>query len=223
MATGEPTPEELLLGAILGVEYTPRIGARDLDAATRRAIAAARRDEAPIRRVRSADSEASAYFRALIEGAALRSTTDPDRANRVQTSSDPSLGGREHDAIERHATTARALERASWREDALVAICSAVPARHARWVYALVVVGKPIRKGGWIDWRSRSPEQIASEDLDARVSVGQVLDLAGYFRDAVRDALYASGELGAIERAPRAAREHAADRGLGRIDWSLME
>lgn len=96
-------------------EHPARFGARDLDRAGRRAIAAAGAEEdRPTVRPWASSARAAVRALALVwdQGASLRSTCDPDRANRVQTSSDPSLGGREHDRIERVANVSRALDRA---------------------------------------------------------------------------------------------------------------
>lgn len=217
---GDVLPEEALLAAIIGVEYAPRIGARRLEDVSRRALAEAQRaHDEPKRRVSNPDREAAAYFRARIEGASLRSTTDPDRANRVQVSTTRPKGGREHAAIERHATAARALMRASWREEDIAAVWPLPPAIGLQ-AYMFIVAGKPVQAttgsgGTYLKWVSRNAEMIAVEDLGRQVSTDQVLDVSSYFREEVRAALIASGEM-----RPRAARR--GHRGLDRIDWSKV-
>ena len=210
-----------------GVEVPARFGARELSATARRAVVASHteRSERP-RRWPSADAAARAYFRAVVEGASLRSTTDPDRANRVQTSSDPSLGGREHDAVERNATTARALWWAQWAPE-LAAVCGDLEPQQALAVYAIVVAGKPVQahtgpqsaplKGRYTKWVSVSPEQVA-DDLGDGWTREAVFDLCRHFRYAVQDALLASGELGRrTEAGPAPRRGSFADNPLGRL------
>lgn len=178
-----------------------RFGARTLGAAENTAIEASiapSHEEAAF--VVSVDAAARAYFRWQIEGHAPLSTTDPARVHRVQAST-MSHEGVEHRRIVRQATVARAISTAS-RDAVEIGLAPGVSPERVRWIYALVILGKPRRRDGWVQWVPRSPVQIAEEDLEGAVSVQQVLDLAHFFRSAVRSALLKSGEL---ERWPDAA------------------
>ncbi|MGE0400827.1 MAG: hypothetical protein AB7T06_29215 [Kofleriaceae bacterium] len=121
-----------------------RPGARGLDGYGARAIAASMRPPTDAVRPWATSAEAAVRRYCLVhdEGAALRSTCDPDRANRVQTSSDPSLGGREHAAVEHVATVTRALDAALELPLAISEACPTVTPRQARDVYLLFVCGR---------------------------------------------------------------------------------
>lgn len=186
-----------------------RVGARRLDPPPQHVAERSRGG------VRSADAEAAAYFRVVVEGASLSSAADPDLAHRVRSTS-PGRGGRTHAEVERYATVARAIATACWREADLALVVPGLTPSQAKWIYALKIAGKPVRAHGSVRWVGRTAAQIADEDLEGRLTRAQVLAVARFFREAVQDALYASGELGArpVDDAP--------PRGLGRIDWSQV-
>jgi hypothetical protein len=184
-----------------------RYGARDLTRTGRRAIEETRhaREEAgrqwptPYAAIRS-------YVHSRAEGASLRSTTDPARANRVQHSRDPSLGGREHAAVDRHRTVSLALSRAMYAleggpvcgELALDAALLVLVGHAARVVCSSV--GGETRKGTHLVWRQRLAEDAAreiGERAGVTVHAGHVDAWARHFVDAVRTALLVSGEMGA--------------------------
>lgn len=190
-------------------------GARALSTTAYRAIAASRRERTPAaRQWPSPEAAVRSYVRHRAEGASLRSTSDPDRAGvRVQSSRDPSLGGREHLAVERHRTVAVALDRAAADVAALEHACPVLTPDQCRYVYLMRVTGEPISvplrsgnqelKSRVLEWRGRTHEHAAeraSEAYGAQVTERHVTLIVRHFSGVVRDALLASGEMGGLRR-----------------------
>jgi hypothetical protein len=189
-----------------------RYGARDLTRTARRALEDACAPREPEeRRWPTPEAAVRSYVRSRAEGASLRSTTDPDRANRVQSSRDPSLGGREHAAVDRHRTVAVALTRAM---DSLAHELPHVPLapRPALEAYVMAIVGdgrwQPCRtasgrevKSLTLTWIRRLPEDVAriiGERFGATLHEAHVEALIRHFTHHVREALRASGELATV-------------------------
>ena len=181
--------------------YTPKVGARHIDESTRAAL-----ERPPQKRYRWKNAAAAvrAYVRMRDEGASLRSTCDPDRANRVQVSRDASLGGREHDAIERCATVARALGLAMRYPLAITAACPVVTPRQALDIYLLALCGYGRRvevhkRKGFHRERVRVSDewaaQIASDRSGLEVTSAHVRAIRWHFDEIVRAELVASGEV----------------------------
>src|SRR5690606_11960713 len=174
--------------------------------------------EAPARLWPSPEAAIRSYVMTRAEGASLRSTADPDRANRVQHSRDPSLGGREHAAVDRHATIARALSRAMDAPE----LCELSPLspKQALEAALLVIVGQGRREAckegngerkgkDALRWVGKLPEDVAremGERAGVVVHTGQVEALRRHFVGAVREALLASGEMGTREEPQREPR-----------------
>lgn len=191
-----------------------RFGTTRLTVAGERALAAAKveRVDSPVR-WSSVDAAVRAWVRMRDEGASLRSTSDPDRANRVQTSTDPSLGGREHDAVEKTATVGRALIAATRHYPLdLSEACPVLEPEQCRSVYLLSVCGKarhdPIlwgrgkRKQHYWHRVSQSVEMVAEEatsEYGVDVEGRHVIAIQRHFFGVILAALVASGEM----RAPR--------------------
>lgn len=187
-----------------------RYGARELSRTAVRAIEDSRRArDAPPRLWPSPEAAIRSYVMTRAEGASLRSTADPDRANRVQHHRDPSLGGREHAAVDRHVTVARALSRAMDAPE--LAELSPLSPADALDAAILVIVGHgeraPCRtlsgtetKGRALVWTRRLPEDAAIEMRErtgVSVTGAQISALVRHFTWAVRESLIASGEMGA--------------------------
>lgn len=201
-----------------------RRGAHVLDAASVRAMA--RREAPPDARpwASSAEGAVRRYVQVRDEGASLRSTCDPSRANRVQTSSDPSLGGREHDSIERVASVAKALEHALRLPLAINAACPVVTPRQALDIYMLSVAGRRVRwctraAGGkaWV-WERKSMSHACVVDWlrdehHLEVSPEQVRALRHLFSGVVADWLRETGELRGAERPAEERGERRPRRG----------
>jgi len=192
-------------------------GARELSTTGRRALADAllEHDTAPQRTWSSVDAAVRAWVRMRDEGASMRSTSDPDRVSRVQTSNDPSLGGREHDAIERTATVASALDRAErWYPMRLAAACDLIDPHQARAIYLLSVAGvrswracrsgTTTLKGGCYVRVPISVTDVADRsaaEYEQPITWRHVVALRQHFGGVVMDALVGSGEM----KAPRVA------------------
>ncbi len=218
-----------------------RRGAHTLDDYGRRAIEDSKRAPSDGVRpwARSAEAAVKRYVRVHDEGAALRSTCDPSRANRVQTSSDPSLGGREHAAVEQVATVARALDAAEQLPMLISEACPCVTPRQARQLYLLLLVGReraqPTRPGhhrqhrervtmGALDLvehvridhglrlchADRADCGVAGQDSCDAIAVHNIQKLRRLFTRVVEVALLESGEM-----EPRRPRE-------GRRGWSPL-
>lgn len=189
--------------------YAPRYGARDVDCAGSREIERSRRGEAPEGRTwPTPEAAVRAWVRDRAEGASVRSTSDPDRAHRVQSSRDPSLGGRDHATIDRHRNTALAIERASRDVASLLHAAPCLTPAQCLEVYVLRVVGRPVQRAlrrGTADLRSRVTEWVglrvedvaehATERWAVEVTARHVALVTRYFSGAVREALVRSGEL----------------------------
>lgn len=200
-----------------------RRGAHVLDAASVRAMA--RREVPPdaCPWASSAEGAVRRYVQVRDEGASLRSTCDPSRANRVQTSSDPSLGGREHDSIERVASVAKALEHALRLPLAINAACPVVTPRQALDIYLLSVAGRrhrwDTRTGGkaWVWKRQEMSTECVVNELrdfhDLEVSHEQVRALRHLFSAVVADWLRETGELRGAERPAEERGERRPRRG----------
>lgn len=206
----EAAPED----AAPALPYVPRIGAREVTVPGARAIERSRRGEAPAGRGwPSPEAAVRAWVRDRAEGASLRSTSDPDRAHRVQLSRDPSLGGREHATIDRHRNTAVALGRAERDASALAHACPSLTPERCREVYLLRVCGRPVlrslrrgnetTKGRVLEWVGMRVEDVATwatERWSAEVTPRHVALVSRHFSAAVRDALVRSGEMRADAR-----------------------
>ena len=204
-----------------------RFGTRHVDESGRRALEVTA--EEPAATVRAWASSPANAIRAWAltrdHGASLRSTCDPDRAHRVQTSTDPSLGGREHDAIERVRNVSRALDRAEAEPLEISRACPLVTPRQARAIVLLKIAGEAridrvavrgVKRKG--TYARRDPLTASAvvllvrEHLGLQVSERHVLDLCSHVLDRVRRDLEASGELRArAPRGPRPLRGFAAD------------
>lgn len=198
----------------------PIYGARELSRSGRHAIERSRRGEAPAARGwSSAEAAVRSYVQGRAEGAPVRSTSDPDRAHRVQSSRDPSHGGRAHALVDRHRNVALALKRAALDVAALAHACPVLTAAECAEVYVLRVVGKaqrrPVRrgneqtKGRVLEWLGRGGIETAdeaSERYGAAVTERHVQRIRRHFTDRVEAALVASGEMRAPTRAEREPR-----------------
>lgn len=196
-------------------------GARHLSAAAEAALRDVQR-ERPVTRAwaGSAASAIRAWVASIDEGASLRSTSDPDRANRVQTSSDPSLGGREHDRIERFATVARAVGRSRDRVLALSVACPLLDPDQAVHVGLLAIAGRLVHRSVGLrgqTLRGTHPVRLETTPIEivdivrerwaVRIEQEHVRACKSHVLDAVRDALLGSGELRAVgTTAPRVAK-----------------
>ena len=203
-----------------------RRGAHELDAASMRAMAWREAPEGVKPWASSADAAVRRYVQVKDEGAALRSTCDPARANRVQTSSDPSLGGREHDAIERVASVAMALEHATRFPMRISKACPVVTPDQALQVYLLAVAGRRsvwhtrTDSKAWVWKRKAMSDACVVEELarehHLEVTSEQVRAIRYHFSGVVGEWLRSSGELrGREQPAYRTARRgsFAADPG----------
>lgn len=203
---------EELLGApdaATAAACVTRYGARDVTRYGARAIERSRRGEAPEGRGwPSPEAAVRAWVRDRAEGASMRSTTDPDRAHRVQHSRDPSLGGREHATIDRHRNTSVALDRATADASALARACPPLTPSACREVYLLRVCGRPVqravRRGNeatkqrvteWVGMRVDEVAELASERWSVEVTARHVALVTRHFSAVVGEALSRSGEL----------------------------
>lgn len=225
----DPLPEEQ---PAIGVEAPAHFGARELSSTGRRALATAVEEQGrPKRRWKYADDAVRDFVKMRDEGSSLRSTCDPDRANRVQVSTNPSLGGREHHAVEQVATVARALDQALGFVADIETACPHVSPEQARGIYLMSIVGRAVRshtglskspQKGWF-WRriTMSEAEVAdycAEHLEQPIERHHVLALRRHFRAVVQDALIASGEMAAPRAAaPRARRGSFGANPTGRI------
>jgi hypothetical protein len=189
--------------------YEARYGAREVSRQGARAIESSRRGEAPeVRGWPSPEAAVRAWVRAREEGASMRSTTDPDRAHRVQHSRDPSLGGREHATVDRHRNTSVALDRAERDAAALAHACPSLAPAQCREVYLLRVCGRPVqravRRGNeatkqriteWVGMRVDEVAELAAERWGVEVTARHVALVSRHFSGVVRDALVRSGEM----------------------------
>jgi hypothetical protein len=203
-------------------EYPARVGARDLDASSRRVLQ--RGTEQPTVRpwARTAAHAIIAWWESVREGASLRSTCDPDRANRVQTSADPSLGGREHDRIERLATVARAVSAARDRVLLLSEACPTLTAAQAHGLGLMLIVRRDVEKvvpgrkatfASSVEFNEADALAFAREEWGAEVSRYEARAAKGVVLDVVRRALEASGELRPVRAREPERRGFAADPG----------
>lgn len=186
----------------------------------RRAIERSLRGEAPEARYwPTADAAIRACLMARAEGASVRSTSDPGRAHRVQSSRDPSWGGREHARIDRLRNVSLALDRAAADVEALAHAAPTLTPEQAWEVMAWRIVGREVmrvvglrgqrRKGRVREWVGMTGEAAASEASElfsTEVTERQVSRIVRHFRERVRTALERSGEM----RAPAVAERKEA-------------
>ena len=162
------------------------------------------------------------------EGASLGSTSNPDRAIRVQVNRDPSLGGREHDAIERYATVARSIGYGDTERPGALAMplalsraCPLVTPDQAQQIYLLRVCGRDVRpqtayRGSGERRKGTYPTRYlmtVSEVVDRvrrdhaiRIEPWHVTDVCAHFELIVGEALVASGEMNVVGRKARKER-----------------
>lgn len=204
--------------------YSPVYGARELGRAGRGALERTSQGEAVASRGwPSPEAAVRSYIRARTEGASLRSTSDPDRAHRVQLSRSPGLGGREHAVIEQHRTIAVALDRAIAEETALSHACPPLSAVQCSDVYVLRIVGRPKLvhtrlggrnlKGRYLDWagmRGIDVVEHVQERAGVEITERHVTLIVRHFSGRVRDALVTSGEMRATVRSEQESEEDRA-------------
>lgn len=186
----------------------------------RRAIERSLRGEAPEGRYwPTADAAIRACLTARAEGASVRSPSDMDRGHRVQSSRDPSQGGREHAQIDRLRNVSLALDRAAADVAALAYAAPTLTPEQAWAVMVWRIVGREVmrvvglrgqrRKGRvreWVGMTGEAAAAEASELFGAEVTERHVSRIVRHFRDRVREALERSGEMRApavVEREER--------------------
>lgn len=215
--------------------YVPSIGARELTARAAREIERSRRGEDPVERQwPTAEAAVRSLMRMRLDGVSVRSTSDPSRAHRVQSSRDPSLGGREHARVDAHRTVSLALDRAEASLDVEHA-CPGLTRSQAIEVYVWRVVGRVVlrevglrgqpRKGRVADWIGMPGAEAAlhaSEVYGVEVTERHVSRIVRHFSGAVRDALVASGEMRASAKDSDRESDMAV-RGFELSGWEQIE
>lgn len=215
--------------------YVPSIGARQLSARAAREIERSRRGEDPVERQwPTPEAAVRSLIRARVEGVSVRSTSDVQRT-RVQSSRDPSLGGREHARVDAHRTASLALDRAEASLD-VAHTCPGLTAPQALEVYAWRVVGRVVlrevglrgqpRKGRVADWLGMPGAEVAlyaSERFGVEVTERHVSRIVRHVSGAVRDALVASGEMRASAKDSDKETDDMAVRGFELSGWEQIE
>ena len=186
-----------------------RFGTRALDASGRAALQHTAEVQPAVRPWASSPQQAvRRWVSTRDHGASLRSTSDPDRANRVQTSKSPGDGGREHDAIERARNVSRAMDRAEADVAEIAIACPVLTPGEARAVVLLKVTGMltldyvaigGVKRKGRFERRDplTAPQVVAlvREHLGRELTERHVHDLCSHFLAVVRRDLEASGEM----------------------------
>lgn len=214
--------------------HEPSYGARELTRAGRRIVERSRSGEEPEGRTwPTAEAAVRSLLRARAEGVSVRSTSDPGRAHRVQSSRDPSIGGREHAIVDSHRTASLALDRAIASLDC-ERTCPSLTVAQALEVYGWRILGREVhrvvglrgqaRKDRVRDWIGMSGEETArhaSEVYGVEVTERHVSRVVRHFSGAVRDALVASGEMRAAKDSDR--ENDMAVRGFELSGWEQIE
>lgn len=211
--------------AELGEGHAARFGARKMTAADRRAMLRTD-DDRPVVAAWARSAAHAWRVLALVrdQGASLRSTCDPDRANRVQTSSDPSLGGREHDLIERVSNVSRAIDRATALPLAISRACPLVTPEQGEAIAWLRVTGRARidrvaiygrkQKGRYLRRDNVPIEDViaaARREMGVELERRHVRELADHWLSIIERDLVASGELAPPARPIARRRGFAAD------------
>lgn len=198
------------------------MGQRRLDAGSRRALDASTAEAVHrLRQWPKPETAVRAWVAMRDKGGSTGSTSDPDRAIRIQSNRRPDVGGPEHRAIDKTRNVGLALVDGLFNERLDTHVCPSATPQEALSIYLAAVCGKTVR------WNVPGRKSVlpmrrgmtVAETVDhaqehgVHVTARQVGRIVRHFNAAVRARLEVSGEMA---EAPRSEQTREWDP-LGRI------